>query len=47
MSGWMVGEWGGDSSELASAQLNLHHAGHWGNTSAICIKNKILPLIPP
>ena len=24
MSGWMVGEWGGDGSELANAQLNLH-----------------------
>ncbi len=24
MSGWMVDEWGGDGSELASAQLNLH-----------------------
>ena len=24
MSGWMVGEWGGDGSELASALLNLH-----------------------
>ena len=23
MSGWMVGEWGGDGSELASALLNL------------------------
>ena len=33
MSEWMVGEWGGDGSELASAQLNLHQdAGHWGNT---------------
>ena len=24
MSGWMVGEGGGDGSELASAQLNFH-----------------------
>ena len=24
MSGWMVGKWGGDRSELPSAQLNLH-----------------------
>ena len=24
MSGWMVDEWGGDGSEMASAQLNLH-----------------------
>ena len=24
MSGWMVGEWYGDGSELANAQLNLH-----------------------
>ena len=24
MSGWMVGEWDGDGSELTSAQLNLH-----------------------
>ena len=24
MSRWMVGEWGGDGSELASPLLNLH-----------------------
>ena len=25
MSGWMMGEWGADGSELASTLLNLHH----------------------
>ena len=35
MSGWMVGEWGGDGSELARAHLNLHQ-DRWplGNTGA-------------
>ena len=46
MSGWMVSEWGGDSSELASALLNLYVSLKFGDGKFHYNKNQHSSSLP-